>query len=137
MKKGHFIGEQWIRGVLSKRAKELGLDDDSVDYILQDLRTRDETVTDVMVNAMFFNAIVERANASNINIEETDRSELTEEFIAGCCFVIYNQLQSYDVKAEEVIKWFEPSWEFAKARMGERTRILNIIKRSMKKKQLN
>ncbi|EGO2129166.1 hypothetical protein ITP31_003989 [Salmonella enterica] len=137
MKKGHFIGEQWLRGVLSKRAKELGMDNDAVDYILQDLRSRDEFVTDVMVNSMFFNSIIDRANAANINISETERSDLSDEFVAGCCFMIFNQLQSYDVKAEEVIKWFDPAWDFTKARMGERERILNIIKRSMKKKQLN
>lgn len=137
MKKGHFIGEEWLRSVLTKRAKDLGLDNDAIDYLLLDFSAKDEVVNDVAINSMFYNMIIDRANAFNIVIEETDRSELSDDFIAACCFMVFNQLQSYDVKAEEVIKWFDPAWEFTKARMGERNRILNIIKRSMKKEKLN
>lgn len=137
MRKGHFIGEGWLREKITRRARELNLDIDTTNYLLQDFNSRDEVVNDVMINALFYNAIVEMANVSNISIEDTDRHDLSEDFIAGCCFKMYNQLQQLDVKPEEVIKWFESAWEFTKARMGERVRILNIIKCSMKKKSLN
>lgn len=137
MRKGHFIGESWLRQKISKRAREVGVDADTVIYLLQDFQQRDERVNDVAINAMFFNAIVQTANTQSVDINETDRADLSDDFIAGVCFNLYNQLQGSDVKPEEIIAWFEPAWDFTKARMAERVRILNIIRRSMKKEKLN
>lgn len=136
-KNGYFIGENFFRRIITKRAEELGLSTDIVDYLLQDFYGRDELANDVSINQQFMEVLCTQAELFEINISETERGELKEDYIAACCVGIYMRLQITGVKPEEAYRWFDSAWEFTKSRFRESERVKAIIRRSLKKKQLN
>lgn len=136
-RKGLYLGEHYFRQMFQRRAKELGLQPDIVDYLLQDFNGRDEVLNDVSTNQEFANAIVASANRYNIPILETELADLTDDFKADCCMTMAIRFGSLGIKPEETVFWFDTAWEFAKARLQEQERVKNIIRRSLKKKQYN
>lgn len=136
-KDGYFLGEKYFRSIITKRMRELGLSLDMIDYLLQDFYSRDELVNDVSINTQFVTVICHEANQINMNILETEREDLTEDYIAACCMGFYMRLQPTGVKPEEAYQWFDTAWEFTKNRLAEQQRVKSIIRRSLKKRQLN
>ena len=136
-RKGLYLGEHYFRNMFQRRAKELGLQPDIVDYLLQDFNGRDEVLNDVATNQEFANVIISVANRDNIAIIDTELSDLTDDFKADCCMSMAIRFSSLGIKPEETIFWFDAAWEFAKGRLQEQERVKNIIRRSLKKKQYN
>lgn len=136
-RKGLYLGEHYFRQMFTRRAKELGLQLDVVDYLLQDLTTRDEVINDVSINPEFSNIIVNIANRDRIPILETELSDLTDDFKADCCMSFAMRFSSLGIKPEETIFWFDAAWNFSKDRLQEQERVKNVIRRSLKKKQYN
>jgi hypothetical protein len=135
-KKGMYLGEKYFRNIITRRAKELGLAPDVADYLLQDFLSRDELVNDASINGELGGIMMHQANVHNIDILETDRKDLSEDYIADCCMNLFMRWEPMGVKAEEVYFWFDAAWDHVKARLQEQQRVKSIIKRSMKKKQL-
>ncbi len=136
-RKGLYLGEHYFRQMFTRRAKELGLQLDVVDYLLQDLVNRDEVLNDVSINPEFSNIIVSVANRERISIIDTDLADVSDEFKADCCMNLAMRFSSMGIKPEETIFWFDAAWNFAKERLQEQERVKNIIRRSLKKKQYN
>ena len=136
-KAGYFLGESYFRSIITKRMRELGLSVDMVDYLLQDFYSRDELINDVSINNQFVTVICQEADNIQMNILETEREELTEDYIAACCLGFYMRLQHMGVKPEEAYQWFDTAWDFTKNRLAEQQRVKAIIRRSLKKRQLN
>lgn len=135
-KKGYYLGEKYYRGIITRRGKELGLTTDIVDYLLQDFYSRDEVINDVSINNNLSNIICQEANKIGLVIVDTEREDLSEDFIADCCMTLFMIWEPFGVKSEEVYFWFDAAWDFTKARLQEQARVKAIIKRSLKKKQL-